>query len=67
MQGIAINRDGKMWSGEHGPRGGDGLNHIAFGENYGWPEETHGTRYNKFLGHVRKLRWWRGSGDMERL
>lgn len=48
MQGIAIDHDGELWGVEHGPRGGDELNHILPGENYGWPEETLGTGYNKF-------------------
>lgn len=47
MQGIVIDHDGELWAVEHGPRGGDELNHIVAGENYGWPEETLGTGYNK--------------------
>lgn len=37
---------GQLWSTEHGPRGGDELNLIEGGRNYGWPEITHGINYN---------------------
>jgi glucose/arabinose dehydrogenase len=46
-QGIDIDpRTGKIWSTEHGPRGGDELNLIEPGKNYGWPIITHGMNYN---------------------
>lgn len=46
-QGLDIDpRSGKIWETEHGPRGGDELNHIRKGVNYGWPEITHGMNYN---------------------
>ncbi|MCM0020174.1 MAG: PQQ-dependent sugar dehydrogenase, partial [Tagaea sp.] len=38
-------RDGTIWSTEHGPRGGDELNIVKRGLNYGWPVVTHGTTY----------------------
>ncbi len=44
-QGITIDRDGNVWSVEHGPRGGDELNLITEGQNYGWPKATLGTAY----------------------
>ena len=44
-QGLYINPDGKVWSSEHGPRGGDELNRIRRGANYGWPLVTYGTDY----------------------
>lgn len=46
-QGIVVDLDtGKIWSHEHGPRGGDELNLIRAGENYGWPVATHGIDYS---------------------
>jgi aldose sugar dehydrogenase len=44
-QGIAIGRDGLLLAVEHGPRGGDELNLIVDGANYGWPLESYGTTY----------------------
>lgn len=35
----------KLWSNEHGPRGGDEINLIEAGENYGWPIVSHGKEY----------------------
>tara|TARA_Y100001956_G_scaffold69615_1_gene73025 strand:+ start:3088 stop:4167 length:1080 start_codon:yes stop_codon:yes gene_type:complete len=35
----------KLWSIEHGPRGGDEINLIAKGKNYGWPITSHGKEY----------------------
>ena len=46
-QGLARDpRDGSLWETEHGPRGGDELNHIERGKNYGWPIATHGMNYD---------------------
>ena len=47
MQGIAVDTGGKVWVAEHGIRGGDELNRVVEGANYGWPEETLGTTYNR--------------------
>ncbi|PKM21671.1 MAG: hypothetical protein CVV10_08205, partial [Gammaproteobacteria bacterium HGW-Gammaproteobacteria-14] len=45
-QGIALHPEtGAIWSHEHGPRGGDEINLIQPGLNYGWPEVTHGREY----------------------
>ena len=45
-QGLAIHPDtGKLWSHEHGPRGGDELNIIEPGKNYGWPVIGYGAGY----------------------
>ncbi len=35
-----------VWSNEHGPRGGDELNLIVPGRNYGWPVASHGINYD---------------------
>lgn len=45
-QGLAINDAGEVWETEHGPRGGDELNRIERGKNYGWPVVTRGMNYN---------------------
>ncbi len=46
-QGLAIDRaSGRIWSHEHGPRGGDEVNVIARGANYGWPVITYGRNYS---------------------
>lgn len=46
-QGLAMNPDtGRMWLVEHGPRGGDELNLLIAGANYGWPLATHGIDYS---------------------
>ena len=42
-EGLLVTRDGTIWSTEHGPRGGDELNRIVPGANYGWPFATYGT------------------------
>ena len=45
-QGIAVEPGtGFVWSVEHGPRGGDELNRIQAGSNYGWPIITYGEEY----------------------
>ncbi len=45
-QGITLDGQGRIWTVEHGPRGGDELNLIKDGNNYGWPLETYGSDYN---------------------
>jgi glucose/arabinose dehydrogenase len=46
-QGLALNpATGVVWDVEHGPRGGDELNIIRAGHNYGWPVITYGMNYN---------------------
>ena len=37
---------GEIWASEHGPRGGDEVNHIRRGRNYGWPLVSHGMDYD---------------------
>jgi aldose sugar dehydrogenase len=43
--GIAADSQGNLWSSEMGPEGGDELNLILEGANYGWPEVSMGTHY----------------------
>ena len=46
-QGLTLHPvTGQVWSSEHGPRGGDEINLIQAGLNYGWPEVTHGINYS---------------------
>jgi len=45
VQGLLC-QGGQLWAHEHGPRGGDELNRIEAGGNYGWPVATHGIDYN---------------------
>lgn len=47
IQGMAIHPvTGQLWTTEHGPMGGDELNLIQCGRNYGWPVITYGRNYN---------------------
>lgn len=51
VQGAALHpRTGELWAHEHGPQGGDELNILRAGRNYGWPVITHGRTYG--LGRV---------------
>ena len=46
-QGLVVEPEtGRVWSHEHGPRGGDELNLIRAGGNYGWPVVTRGVDYS---------------------
>jgi len=46
-QGMAINpATGELWETEHGPRGGDEINIMTPGTNYGWPVTSYGINYN---------------------
>ena len=44
--GLAFAPDGRLWETEMGPRGGDELNLILPGRNYGWPNVSNGSNYN---------------------
>ena len=44
--GLAFSPTGELWEVEHGPRGGDELNLIEKGKNYGWPLVSYGQNYN---------------------
>lgn len=45
IQGMARDAAGRVWATEHGPRGGDELNLIEGGQNYGWPLQSYGNDY----------------------
>jgi glucose/arabinose dehydrogenase len=44
-QGLTLDTQGRLWETEHGPQGGDELNLILRGRNYGWPVITYGENY----------------------
>lgn len=71
-QGLAFNPwTGELWEHEHGPRGGDEINIVRPGLNYGWPRATYGINYSGFAipeaegntvpGTEPPLMWWRKS------
>ncbi len=45
-QGLAFDAQGRLWQVEHGTRGGDELNLIQKGKNYGWPLQAYGIEYS---------------------
>lgn len=66
-QGLAVDaEDGTVWLHEHGPDGGDELNRLVPGGNYGWPIATHGRDYSgaaispfqAYPGMLAPLRHW---------
>ncbi|MEM8791182.1 MAG: PQQ-dependent sugar dehydrogenase [Pseudomonadota bacterium] len=44
-QGLAIDAEGRLWTNSHGARGGDEINLIEPGKNYGWPVISYGRHY----------------------
>jgi len=44
-QGLVFDAQGQLWAHEHGPQGGDELNLVQAGKNYGWPVITYGENY----------------------
>ena len=48
QQGLSISKDGELIATEHGPKGGDEINLIEEGKNYGWPYASMGTLYNAY-------------------
>lgn len=46
MQAAALDGQGRLWTVEHGPKGGDELNRPQAGLNYGWPKVTYGIEYS---------------------
>lgn len=45
-QGLTLDQDGQLWSAEHGAKGGDEVNRILKGRNYGWPVISYGRHYS---------------------
>jgi cytochrome c2 len=48
-QGLTVDPSGRIWETEHGPQGGDELNLLKQGQNYGWPNHTYGTEYGSVI------------------
>ncbi len=66
-QGLAYDAErGVLWSNEHGPRGGDEINIIEAGANYGWPAASFGIDYNgaritpftEYEGATQPVHYW---------
>ena len=53
-QGLYVDPQGRIWETEHGPRGGDELNLLQQGVNYGWPYVTYGTNYSSLVWQLSK-------------
>jgi cytochrome c2 len=51
-QGLYVTPEGTIWLTEHGAQGGDEVNVLAAGENYGWPFVTYGTDYGSSIWPV---------------
>lgn len=64
-EGLAINpQTGELWDSEHGPQGGDEINLVQRGKNYGWPLIAYGTNYDgtRIDGTLQKQDGvWRGA------
>jgi cytochrome c2 len=54
-EGLVLTASGVLFSTEHGPSGGDELNRIIEGANYGWPLVTLGTDYGSYASHKIKF------------
>ncbi len=46
VQALAFDANGQLWEVEHGTRGGDELNKVERGKNYGWPLQAYGEEYS---------------------
>lgn len=64
-QGFTIDRDGRLWTVEHGAKGGDEVNTPEAGKNYGWPEISYGVNYDgtpfpasKGFGFEQPVHYW---------
>jgi hypothetical protein len=49
VQGLIVTKNNNIISSSHGPRGGDELNNLKYGKNYGWPYVSYGENYYKSL------------------
>lgn len=67
VQGMTMHPDtGEIWTHEHGPKGGDEINILSAGDNYGWPVITYGVNYNgssitdktEMQGMRQPLKYW---------
>lgn len=52
-QGLARDARGRLWETEHGPQGGDEVNRLERGRDYGWPRVSYGTAYGSPRGELR--------------
>ena len=67
--GLAFDGEGRLWNTEMGPRGGDEVNLIKQGNNYGWPEASYGSHYDgrdipdehRRRGFAEPKLWWNPS------
>ena len=67
--GLAFAPDGRLWETEMGPRGGDEVNLLLQGKNYGWPRASYGSHYDgrdipddhKGRGFEEPKVWWNPS------
>lgn len=64
-QGLAMDNKGNLYNSEFGPRGGDEINYILPGKNYGWPIITYGKEYwgpkigeTEKAGMEQPLKYW---------
>jgi len=62
-QGLAVSSSGVIWLHDHGPRGGDELNRIEPGVNYGWPAITYGLDYSGAV--ISPFTEWEGMAQPE--
>lgn len=65
-QGAALHPDtGELWVVEHGPQGGDELNRVRPGRNYGWPLRSYGCPYGSPVGEACRVGGGRHAPDFE--
>jgi cytochrome c2 len=61
-QGLTVDSSGRIWETEQGPRGGDELNLVTRGQDYGWPESTYGTDYGPLPWPLNREQGRHGTG-----